>query len=269
MQPDSPKTATERSRIEHVAELARSYGYRQVGEGEKQPLVNSVFDRVASRYDIMNDLMSGGLHRLWKDALVARLSPPSGGRQSWSSIDVAGGTGDIALRIAAASRGHADVTVVDINTAMLEVGRERANRSPWQGNLAFVEGNAEKLDFLDASFDAYTIAFGIRNVPDINAALGEAFRVLRYGGQFLCLEFSQVDMAVLDRLYDFWSNEAIPRIGQAVAGDGEPYRYLVESVRRFPGQERFCEIIRNAGFERVGYRNLSGGIAALHWGWKL
>lgn len=257
------------ARARHVEEMSRSYGFEEVDAAAKQPRVNAVFDRVAPRYDLMNDLMSAGLHRLWKDALVARLSPPRGTRAGWRAIDVAGGTGDIALRLVEASRGSAAVTVVDINTAMLDVGRERARRSPHGDLINFVEGNAEQLPFDRGSFDAYTIAFGIRNVPEIDAALREAMRVLRFGGQFLCLEFSEVAVPGLDRLYEQWSVHAIPRIGRIVAGDEEPYRYLVESIRKFPGQERFCAIIRDAGFARVGYRNLSGGIAALYWGWKL
>ncbi len=161
------------------------------------------------------------------------------------------------------------VTVLDINGSMLEVGRERAAKRGLIGNLDFVEANAEELPFADNSFDAYTIAFGIRNVPRIDVALAEAFRVLKHGGKFLCLEFSRVDLPVLDRLYDEWSLRAIPRMGEMLAGEGEPYRYLVESIRKFPDQERFAAIIRGAGFEQVGYRNFTGGIAALHWGVKL
>lgn len=249
--------------------MRQSYGFQEVGENEKQPLVDSVFHRVANRYDLMNDLMSGGMHRLWKDALVSRLAPPQGSERSWRSVDVAGGTGDIAERIVKASARNAHVTVYDINSSMLEVGRERAGKKGVSDSLDFVEGNAEELPFEANSFNAYTIAFGIRNVPRMDAALREAYRVLKYGGQFLCLEFSQVDLPLLDRFYDEWSIRAIPRIGKAVAGDGEPYRYLVESVRKFPNQMNFASMIEEAGFARVSWRNLSGGIAALHWGWKL
>ncbi len=247
--------------------METSFGYREVGAGEKQSLVNDVFHRVANRYDLMNDLMSGGLHRLWKDALVAWLNPPK--RAGWSVLDVAGGTGDVALRIVEASRRLASATVLDINGSMLEVGRERVDRLGLAEKVEFVEANAEALPFADERFDAYTIAFGIRNVPHIEAALGEAFRVLKPGGRFLCLEFSEVDMPLLDRLYEAWSFRAIPRIGKWVAGDDEPYSYLVESIRKFPNQENFAAMLRKAGFERVGYRTLSGGIAALHSGWKL
>lgn len=247
--------------------METSYGFRQVGEHEKQRLVNDVFHRVANRYDLMNDLMSGGLHRMWKDAMVSWLNPPK--RPGWKALDVAGGTGDIAFRILDASRGNANVTVLDINGSMLGVGRDRAARAHPGAAIDFVEANAEELPFDDSTFDAYTIAFGIRNVPHIDRALHEAFRVLRPGGRFLCLEFSQVEMPLLDKVYETWSFRAIPRIGNAVAGDGEPYRYLVESIRKFPNQENFAAMIRRAGFERVTWRNYSGGIAALHSGWKI
>jgi demethylmenaquinone methyltransferase/2-methoxy-6-polyprenyl-1,4-benzoquinol methylase len=256
-------------RAEQAEEMRRSFGYLDVGEAEKQDMVNAVFERVAKRYDLMNDLMSGGMHRLWKDALVARLAPPRHGNRPWHVIDVAGGTGDIGFRIAEASRGTAQVDVVDINAEMLEVGRDRAARERYGACLRFSQGNGEALPFEDGVFDAYTIAFGIRNIPRIDRALHEAFRVLNYGGQFLCLEFSAVDSFGLDRLYEFWSMRAIPALGRAVAGDEKSYRYLVESIRRFPDQQRFADLVREAGFARVGYRNLSGGIAALHWGWKL
>ena len=244
-----------------------SFGYRDVDAGEKQPLVNAVFDKVARRYDMMNDLMSGGLHRVWKDAMVTWLNPPR--RPGYGVLDVAGGTGDIAFRIVDASNGQAHATVLDINGEMLAVGRERAAKRDLGDKVDFVEANAEQLPFADDSFDAYTIAFGIRNVPSIQRALKEAFRVLKPGGRFLCLEFSEVDMPLLDRAYEFWSFRAIPRIGQAVAGDGEPYRYLVESIRKFPNQRDFAAMISAAGFGRVTWRDYTGGIAALHSGWKL
>ncbi len=244
-----------------------SFGYESVPLQDKQAMVDDVFSSVARRYDIMNDLMSGGMHRVWKGALVTALNPPKRGR-SWRLLDVAGGTGDIAFRVADRSDGHADITVSDINEAMLAIGRERAEKLGF-ANIAFVQGNAEALPFEDARFDAYSIAFGIRNVPRIEAALGEAFRVLKIGGRFLCLEFSAVDTPMLDRLYDAYSFRVIPQIGRAVVGDAESYRYLVESIRTFPNQERFAAMIRAAGFQRVTYRNLSGGIAALHSGWKL
>ena len=243
------------------------FGFKTVRLEEKQAMVDDVFHSVARRYDLMNDLMSGGAHRLWKSALVTILNPPRRGRP-WRLVDSAGGTGDVALRVAERSHGHAGIVVVDPNASMLEVGRGRAEKAGF-AKIEFREGNAEALPLADAAFDAYSIAFGIRNVPDIERALREAFRVLRPGGRFVCLEFSQVDVPMLDRLYDEYSFRVIPPLGRAVAGDGESYRYLVESIRTFPNQERFAEMLRDAGFERVSFRNFSGGIAALHSGWKL
>ncbi|PLP57145.1 bifunctional demethylmenaquinone methyltransferase/2-methoxy-6-polyprenyl-1,4-benzoquinol methylase UbiE [Mesorhizobium loti] len=247
--------------------METSYGFRQVGSGEKQPLVNEVFHKVAKRYDLMNDLMSAGMHRLWKDAMVTWLNPPK--RPGWKVLDVAGGTGDIAFRIVGASQGQAHATVLDINGSMLAVGRERAEKRGLAANIDFIEANAEDLPFADNSFDAYTIAFGIRNVPRIEVALAEAFRVLKPGGRFLCLEFSEVEMPLLDKVYEAWSFNAIPKIGKAVTGDGEPYSYLVESIAKFPNQQNFAAMIGKAGFGRVSFRNYAGGIAAAHSGWKL
>ena len=248
--------------------LSTSFGFEDVRTEHKQAKVDAVFHAVANRYDLMNDLMSGGLHRLWKADLIAMLNPPKGG-QAFSLLDVAGGTGDIALRFLKACGPGGRAVLLDINADMLRVGRERAAKAGLDQRLTFVEGNAEALPFADKSFDAYTIAFGIRNVPRVERALAEAYRVLEPGGRFLCLEFSTVQVPMLDRLYDFWSFEAIPRIGQAVAGAAEPYRYLVESIRKFPRQEQFKTLIEAAGFERVAYRNLTGGIAAIHAGWRL
>jgi demethylmenaquinone methyltransferase/2-methoxy-6-polyprenyl-1,4-benzoquinol methylase len=250
-----------------AAEMETSYGFHRVGAGEKQPLVDAVFHKVANRYDLMNDLMSGGLHRLWKDGLVTWLNPPK--RPGYQVLDVAGGTGDVAFRIVEASARHAHATVLDINGSMLAVGQERADRLGLAGNVDFVEANAEQLPFADDRFDAYTIAFGIRNVPRIATALAEAYRVLKPGGRFLCLEFSEVDLPLLDRVYEAWSFRAIPEIGRLVTGDAEPYSYLVESIRKFPNQAAFAAMIGAAGFGRVTFRNYSGGIAALHSGWKL
>jgi demethylmenaquinone methyltransferase/2-methoxy-6-polyprenyl-1,4-benzoquinol methylase len=247
--------------------MATSYGFRQVAEGEKQPLVNDVFHKVAKRYDIMNDVMSGGLHRVWKDSLIAALTPRKD--PSYKVLDVAGGTGDIAFRIVEASGRKAHATVLDINGSMLAVGAERAAKRGLSDHLTFVEANAEELPFEPNSFDAYTIAFGIRNVPHIDVALKEAYRVLKRGGRLLVLEFSEVDMPMLDRIYDEWSFKAIPRFGKMITGDSEPYQYLVESIRKFPNQENFAQMIRSAGFSRVSYTNYTGGIAALHSGWKL
>ena len=247
--------------------METSYGFRSVAAGEKQPLVNDVFHKIANRYDLMNDLMSGGLHRLWKDAMVAWLNPLK--RPGWRFLDVAGGTGDIAFRIVESSGRNAQATVLDINGSMLSVGRDRAQKNGLSAHVDFVEANAENLPFPDNTFDAYTIAFGIRNVPRIEAALAEAFRVLKVGGRFLCLEFSAVDMPLLDKAYEAWSFKAIPGIGKMVTGDGEPYAYLVESIRKFPDQANFAAMMSRAGLERVTWRNYSGGIAALHSGWKL
>ncbi len=245
-----------------------SFGYRNVPEEERQTLVNRVFATVAERYDLMNDLMSGGLHRLWKDDLIAALNPPRGNK-AYRLLDVAGGTGDVAIRYARASGPRATAVLCDISPEMIEVGQRRVREAGLADRIAFAQGNAEALAFPDRTFDTYTIAFGIRNVTHIDAALAEAFRVLKTGGRFLCLEFSQVQVPILDRLYDFHSFEVIPRLGALAAGDAEPYRYLVESIRKFPSQERFAGMIRDAGFERVSYRNLTGGIAAIHSGWKL
>jgi demethylmenaquinone methyltransferase/2-methoxy-6-polyprenyl-1,4-benzoquinol methylase len=245
------------------------FGERTVPLSEKQGLVNDVFHSVADRYDLMNDLMSGGVHRLWKDAMVARLAPPKSGREPYRVLDMAGGTGDIAERILNASVGYAEVTVSDINTDMLRVGEERAKKWRFGTQARFVEANAEELPFADESFDAYTIAFGIRNVPRIDKALKEARRVLKRGGRFLCLEFSSVDIPGLDRLYDEWSKRAIPPIGRVVTGDAQPYQYLIESIRKFPAPGRFTAMIEAAGFRRVTHTAMSGNIAALHAAWKL
>jgi len=244
------------------------FGFRDVPLGDKQTLVNDVFHSVASRYDLMNDLMSGGLHRVWKDIAINLLNPPRG-ETPFALLDVAGGTGDIAFRAAKVAGGQFQATVCDINTAMLDVGRTRATERHLDDRVAFVEGNAEALAFADRSFDAYTIAFGIRNVPRIDNALREAHRVLRPGGRFLCLEFSTVNLPGLDRLYDLYSFNVIPALGRAITGDAESYRYLVESIRQFPKPAAFADMIRDAGFSRVTHRTMSGGIVALHSGWRL
>jgi demethylmenaquinone methyltransferase/2-methoxy-6-polyprenyl-1,4-benzoquinol methylase len=223
---------------------------------------------VARRYDLMNDLMSGGLHRAWKDVLVDTVNPPKNERP-FALLDLAGGTGDVALRVAAAGGAGTRATVVDINADMLAVGRARAAERGFDDVVSFVEGNAEALPFADRSFDTVTIAFGIRNVPRIEAALAQAYRVLRIGGRFLCLEFSSVDMPGLDRLYDLYSFNVIPALGGAVAHDADAYRYLVESIRRFPRPEMFAEMMRQAGFARVSFQRMTGGIVALHSGWRL
>jgi demethylmenaquinone methyltransferase/2-methoxy-6-polyprenyl-1,4-benzoquinol methylase len=243
-----------------------SFGFRDVGAQERQGLVNAVFSRVAGRYDLMNDIMSGGMHRLWKADLINWLAPSPTSPQSL--IDVAGGTGDIARRFLDAAHPGSSAVICDISAEMLEAGRAKLGERHGEP-LAFVQGNAETLPFADRSFDAFTIAFGIRNVTHIEVALAEAFRVLKRGGRFLCLEFSAVETPMLDKLYDAWSFRVIPKLGEWVAGDADSYRYLVESIRKFPDQERFAAMVRAAGFERVQYRNLTGGIAALHSGWRI
>jgi demethylmenaquinone methyltransferase / 2-methoxy-6-polyprenyl-1,4-benzoquinol methylase len=245
------------------------FGERTVPLHEKQALVDKVFHDVADRYDLMNDLMSAGVHRLWKDAMVARLAPPRTGSVPYRVLDMAGGTGDVAERILNASVGYAEVVVSDINSDMLRVGAERAKDWRFGTQAKFVEANAEELPFEDDSFDAYTIAFGIRNVPRIDKALSEAFRVLKRGGRFLVLEFSTVDLPGLDRLYKEWSDRAIPPIGRVVTGDAQPYQYLVESIRKFPPPGKFSGTIETAGFKRVTHTAMSGNIAALHAAWKL
>src|ERR1700757_5268030 len=250
------------------ADETTHFGSRDVPLEDKQALVNAVFHSVARRYDLMNDLMSGGLHRVWKDIMINTLNPPKSERP-YALLDVAGGTGDIAFRAAQASGEGFRATVCDINADMLTVGRDRAEKRHLDDRLSFVEGNAEALAFGDRAFDGYTIAFGIRNVPRIDHALSEAWRVLRPGSRFLCLEFSTVDTPGLDRLYDLFSFNVIPPLGRAITGDAESYQYLVESIRKFPRPNAFAEMIRSAGFSRVTWQSLSGGIVALHSGWRL
>ncbi|MCZ8375489.1 MAG: bifunctional demethylmenaquinone methyltransferase/2-methoxy-6-polyprenyl-1,4-benzoquinol methylase UbiE [Beijerinckiaceae bacterium] len=243
------------------------FGFEDVPLAEKQARVDDVFHKVASRYDLMNDLMSMGLHRLWKDILVTMLRPPRQG--PFRHIDVAGGTGDVAFRIVEAGNPQTRVDVVDINASMLGVGEDRARARGLDGQVRFIECNAESLAFDDRTYDGYTIAFGIRNVPRIPLALAEAYRVLKRGGRFLVLEFAPVETPVLDRIYDAYSFNVIPPLGKMVTGDGEPYRYLVESIRKFPPPDLFSEMIREAGFSRVTCRTLTGGIANIHSGWKI
>lgn len=245
-----------------------SFGFKDVPEGERQRLVNEVFSEVAARYDLMNDLMSAGLHRIWKDDLITMLAPPKAA-QPFALLDVAGGTADIALRYAQAGGPGCRAVVCDISPEMLAVGRRKVESAGLSNRIEFVTGNAEALPFANRSFEACTIGFGIRNVTHIDRALAEAYRVLKTGGRFLCLEFSHVNVPILDRLYDLHSFQVIPRLGELAAGSGEPYRYLVESIRKFPPQDRFADMIRAAGFERVSYRNLVGGIAAIHSAWRI
>lgn len=244
------------------------FGFRGVPLGDKQAMVDDVFRSVAHRYDLMNDLMSAGVHRAWKAAMIAKLNPPRG-ESAFKLLDLAGGTGDIAFRAVTAAGTGFQAIVCDINAQMLEVGRERAVKNHLDDRVSFVEGNAEQLSFADKSFDACTIAFGIRNVPRIDAALREIHRVLRPGGRFLCLEFSSVDMPGLDRLYELYSFNIIPELGRMVTGDAESYRYLVESIRQFPRPNAFATMMREAGFARATWDVMSGGIVALHSGWRL
>jgi demethylmenaquinone methyltransferase/2-methoxy-6-polyprenyl-1,4-benzoquinol methylase len=270
------------------AEKQTDFGYRRVPLADKQGLVDDVFHSVAKRYDLMNDLMSGGLHRAWKEALVTAVNPPRQqkavhgrldakpvrGRRGESArpfavLDLAGGTGDVAFRIADRSGPGTHITVADINAEMLAVGRERAQKSGHGKAVEFIEANAETLPFPDRSFDAVTIAFGIRNVPRIDVALTEIHRVLKIGGHFLCLEFSSVDVPGLDRLYDLYSFNVIPAMGRAVTGDADSYRYLVESIRKFPKPPKFAEMIHTAGLRRASFERLTGGVVALHSAWRL
>jgi demethylmenaquinone methyltransferase / 2-methoxy-6-polyprenyl-1,4-benzoquinol methylase len=246
-------------------ERTTHFGYETVREGEKGARVEGVFRSVATRYDLMNDAMSLGVHRLWKDAMLDWLAPWPGMRL----LDVAGGTGDIAFRFLRRLKGQGHATVLDLTEDMLEAGRKRAEATSFTSALDWVVGDAMALPFADASFDAYTISFGIRNVTRIEDALAEAFRVLRPGGRLLVLEFSRVPEPSLRWLYDRYSFNVIPAMGQAIAGDRPSYQYLVESIRRFPDQEAFAAMIEAAGFGQVRFRNLSMGIAALHSGWKL
>jgi demethylmenaquinone methyltransferase / 2-methoxy-6-polyprenyl-1,4-benzoquinol methylase len=252
-----------------MSETRATFGYRDVEPGEKPRLVRGVFDRVASRYDLMNDLMSGGVHRVWKDMAAARLNPQPGER----IVDCAGGTGDIAKRLAAlarrakARRGGADaeILVVDYNAEMIGVGRQRVT----EPEIAWAVGDAQRLPLPDASADAYVIAFGIRNVTDIPTALREARRVLKPGGRFLCLEFSRPPVKALRDAYDAYSFNVIPQVGEWVAKDRDSYQYLVESIRRFPDQARFAALMEDAGLSRASWTNFTGGVAALHHGWAI
>ena len=240
------------------------FGFQTVAEEEKAGLVHGVFTRVANRYDLMNDLMSGGVHRLWKDAMMDWLAPRPGQRL----LDVAGGTGDIAFRFLRRAPG-ATATVCDMTESMLLEGQRRAEAESFADRLDWVVGDAMALPFDDASFDVYTISFGIRNVTRIGDALAEAFRVLRPGGRLMVLEFSQIPNEALQWAYDRYSFNVIPALGKMVTNDRDSYQYLVESIRRFPDQDSFAAMIRAAGFEQVKYRNLTMGVAALHSGWKI
>src|SRR5210317_1463264 len=240
------------------------FGFQTVPEAEKASRVQSVFGSVANKYDIMNDVMSGGIHRLWKDAMMDWLAPRAGQRL----LDVAGGTGDISFRfLKRAGSGHA--TVLDLTEPMLIEGRKRAEAARLEDSLEWVVGDAMALPFEDNTFDVYTISFGIRNVTRPQEALNEAYHVLKPGGRLMVLEFSQIPNDLLQRAYDLYSFNVIPRMGQMIANDRDSYQYLVESIRKFPDQETFLSMVQQAGFENTSYRNLSLGIAALHSGWKI
>lgn len=254
--------------LKPLTDTSSTFGFSSVKPEDRQARVNEVFASVAERYDLMNDLMSGGLHRLWKGDMVAWLAPPRS-PHPFRLIDVAGGTADIAMRVVGAGGACVTAELVDISPEMVAVGERRVAKAGLGDRIKLQVGDAQALPFGAKSFDAYTIAFGIRNVTHIDTAISEAFRVLKTGGRFMCLEFSEVTVPLLDRIYDFHSFEVIPRLGERVAGDKASYQYLVESIRRFPKQEAFAGMIRAAGFERVSYRNLSGGIAAIHSGWKI
>ncbi|MGL4321958.1 MAG: bifunctional demethylmenaquinone methyltransferase/2-methoxy-6-polyprenyl-1,4-benzoquinol methylase UbiE [Paracoccaceae bacterium] len=240
------------------------FGFQTVPEGEKAGMVHGVFTRVASKYDVMNDLMSGGVHRLWKDAMMDWLAPRPGQRL----LDVAGGTGDVAFRFLKRAQGTSAV-VCDMTESMLIEGRKRADADKLAERLDWVVGDAMALPFATNSFDVYTISFGIRNVTRIADALAEAYRVLRPGGRLMVLEFSRIPNDLMQKAYDLYSFNVIPVMGQVVTGDRDSYQYLVESIRKFPDQESFAGMIRQAGFGQVKYRNLTMGVAALHSGWKL
>ncbi len=237
------------------------FGFRDVPASAKAGLVREVFDSVAGRYDLMNDLMSLGVHRLWKASFVHQVAPRAGER----FIDLAGGTGDIAFALMAEG---ATVTVCDYNEQMLRQGRVRAVDRALVPGPDWITGDAMALPFASRTADGITIAFGLRNVTDPAKALGEALRVLKPGGRFFCLEFSRLALPLVDRIYDAYSFKVLPRLGELVAGDADSYRYLAESIRKFPPQAALAEMMRGAGFARVGHRNLSGGIAAIHWGWR-
>ncbi len=244
------------------------FGFEQVALSEKQGRVYNVFEKVASQYDLMNDVMTGGMHRIWKDAVIDWAAPPKHAGD-YKHLDVAGGTGDIAFRMLEAAGKNAHSTICDINPHMLKVGEERAAKKPYRERIEFICGNAESLSFEDNYFDIYTIAFGIRNVTQMDLALKEAFRVLKPSGRFLCLEVSKMQVAGIDKIYDKISMSLVPKIGEMIVGDASPYQYLVESTRKFPPQEKFAQMIRDAGFSNVDYRNCLGGVAAIHSGYKI
>ena len=242
-----------------------NFGFKKVSKEEKPQLVNKVFDSVAFRYDLMNDLMSAGLHRLWKDNFIDWLAP----RKNTHLLDVAGGTGDIAFRFINRTKNQAAVTVIDRNENMLKEGKRRSNGGKLETDLEWVCGDAMKLPFKSEVFDYYTISFGIRNVLDLKQCLSEAFRVLKPGGRIMILEFSKVENQTLNKIYDAFSFNIVPRLGKLIANDAESYQYLIESIRKFPSQEKLANLVTEAGFRQVKYRNLTQGVVAMHSGWKI
>lgn len=259
----SDKTHAQTDMASDVKSDEIDFGFQSVPRDQKESLVKNVFNSVAKNYDIMNDLMSMGVHRLWKDALMDWLAP----QPNQTLMDLAGGTGDVALRFL--KRGGGNVHIVDINEEMLQAGKARAVMRPYQDRLSWIVGNAESLPLETASVDRATIAFGLRNVTNRDVALSEIYRVLKPGGRFCCLEFSSVDNPLLSKIYDEWSFKILPKMGELVAKDRDSYQYLVESIRQFPDQYELADMMVTAGFAQVRYRNLSGGIAAIHSGWKL
>lgn len=258
----SMSTETQNDKSPEAEEGTTHFGFKTVREDDKVDMVRGVFNSVASKYDLMNDMMSMGIHRAWKNRLMTRLRPHAG----MKLLDVGGGTGDIAFKYL--ERGGDDVTVYDINDEMLAVGRDRAIDQGVLKGIQWMQGNAEELPFEDATFDAYTIAFCIRNVTHIDKALSEARRVLKPGGHFLCLEFSKVVQPGLSQIYDTYSFSILPKLGEMIANDRESYQYLAESIRRFPDQETFKAMIVDAGFDQASYENLTGGVACIHSAWR-
>ena len=246
-------------------EKMENFGFKKVSKEEKPKLVNKVFDSVAFRYDLMNDLMSAGLHRLWKDNFIDWLAP----RKNTHLLDVAGGTGDIAFRFINRTKNQAAVTVIDRNENMLKEGKRRSNAGKVETDLEWVCGDAMKLPFKNELFDYYTISFGIRNVLDLKKCLSEAFRVLKPGGRIMILEFSKVENQTLSKIYDAFSFNVVPRLGKLIANDAESYQYLIESIRKFPSQEKLANLVAEVGFRQVKYRNLTQGVVAMHSGWKI
>ena len=242
-----------------------NFGFKKVSKEEKPKLVNKVFDNVAFRYDLMNDLMSAGLHRLWKDSFIDWLAP----RKNTHLLDVAGGTGDIAFRFSKKTKNQAKVTILDRNENMLNEGKRRLNVGQIAPDLEWVCGDAMNLPFKNEVFDYYTISFGIRNVLDLKKCLSEALRVLKPGGRIMILEFSKVENETLNKIYDAFSFNVVPRLGKLIANDAESYQYLIESIRKFPSQEELASLVSEAGFRLVKYRNLTQGVVAMHSGWKV